>query len=67
MSHPATLEFLLAHDLREVADNVLAEFEQFFVAFNAQKSGLFCPLARRKVQAASRLVEDGERRFAGKS
>jgi inorganic pyrophosphatase len=54
-------------DLRDVADNVLAEIEQFFVAFNAQKGGRFRPLARRDAQAAARLVEDGERRFAGRS
>ena len=51
-------------DLGDVADNVLAEIEQFFVAFNAQKGGRFRPLARRDAQAATRLVDAGERRFA---
>jgi len=50
--------------LRDVAGNVLDEVESFFVAMNAQKGGRFTPLARRGAEAAERLVEQGERRFA---
>jgi inorganic pyrophosphatase len=52
------------HELRDLAVNVLEEVEQFFVAYNAQKGGRFRPLARRGTAAATRLVEQGERRFA---
>jgi inorganic pyrophosphatase len=51
-------------ELRDIADNVLAEIEQFFVAYNAGKGGSFRPLARRGTAAAERLVERGRRRFA---
>ena len=51
-------------ELRDIAGNVLDEIEQFFVAFNADKGGRFRPLARRGAAAATRLVEQGERRFA---
>ena len=51
-------------ELGDIAANVLAEIESFFVAFNAQKGGRFTPLARRDAAAATRLVEQGERRFA---
>jgi inorganic pyrophosphatase len=52
-------------ELKELPANVLDEIEQFFVAFNASKRGSFRPLARRGAAAASKLVEQGERRFAG--
>jgi len=52
-------------ELKDLPANVLDEIEQFFVAFNASKRGSFRPLARRGVAAATRLVERGERRFAG--
>ena len=51
--------------LKDLSANVLDEIEQFFVAFNASKGGSFRPLARRGVATATRLVEEGERRFAG--
>ena len=51
-------------ELRDLAANVLDEVEQFFVAYNAQRGGRFRPLARRGAAAATRLVEQGERRFA---
>ena len=54
-------------DCRKIKDlpaKVLDEIEQFFVAFNASKGGSFRPLARRGVEAATKLVEQGERRFA---
>ncbi len=50
--------------LKDLPTNVLDEIEQFFVAFNASKGGSFRPLARRGVDAATRLVEQGEQRFA---
>jgi inorganic pyrophosphatase len=55
-------------DCREIRDlpaRILDEIEQFFVAYNASKRGSFRPLARRGAAAATRLVEQGERRFAG--
>jgi len=55
-------------DCREIRDlpaRILDEIEQFFVAYNASKRGSFRPLARRGAAAATRLVEHGERRFAG--
>ena len=52
-------------ELKDLPGNVLDEIEQFFVAFNASKRGSFRPLARRGAAAATRLVERGERRFAG--
>jgi inorganic pyrophosphatase len=51
-------------ELRDVAGNVLDEIENFFIAMNAQKGGEFRPLARRGAAAATRLVAQGERRFA---
>jgi inorganic pyrophosphatase len=50
--------------MRDLATGVLAEIEQFFVAFNAQKGGVFKPLARRGAAVAARLVESGARCFA---
>ena len=52
-------------ELDDLPANVLEQIEQFFVAFNASKGGSFRPLARRGAAAATRLVEHGERRFAG--
>ncbi|MBV9889376.1 MAG: inorganic diphosphatase [Rhizobacter sp.] len=51
-------------NLKDLPGNVLDEIEQFFVAFNASKGGSFRPLARRGVDAATKLVEQGEERFA---
>ena len=53
-------------ELKDLPANVLDEIEQFFVAFNASKGGSFRPLARRGAAVATRLVERGERRFAGR-
>ena len=50
--------------LADIADNVLAEIESFFIAWNASKGGRFRPLARRDADEAERLVAEGERRFA---
>ncbi len=52
-------------ELKDLPANVLDEIEQFFVAFNASKRGSFRPLARRGAAKAAKLVEEGERRFAG--
>jgi inorganic pyrophosphatase len=51
-------------ELRDIAANVLAEIEHFFVVYNAQKGRRFRPLARRGAAAATRLVQGGQRRFA---
>ena len=51
-------------ELGDIAGGVLAEIEQFFVAYNAQKGGRFEPLARRGAAEALRVVEDGRRRYA---
>lgn len=51
-------------ELRDIAENVLGEIEQFFVAYNASKGGRFRPLARRGAAAAERLLERGVRRYA---
>jgi len=53
-------------ELKDLPANVLDEIEQFFVAFNASKGGSFRPLARHGAAVATRLVERGERRFAGR-
>jgi inorganic pyrophosphatase len=52
-------------ELKELPGKVLDEIEQFFVAYNASKHGTFRPLARRGAAVATKLVERGERRFAG--
>jgi inorganic pyrophosphatase len=54
-------------EMRDVADIVLREIEQFFVVYNAQKGGHFTPLARRGATVAARLLEQGARRFASKT
>lgn len=52
------------HAIDDIAANVLDEIEAFFTFYNAQKGGRFAPLARRGIDAATALIEDGRRRFA---
>jgi len=50
-------------DLNQIAPNLVAEIEHFFVSYNQIKGKTFQPLGRHGPEGAMRVVEEGRARF----
>ncbi len=56
-----------ARELDELGSGLLDEIEHFFASYNLIKGKNFQPLQRLDAEGAARLIEDGQKRLAGKT
>ena len=56
-----------ARELDELSGGLLDEIEHFFASYNLIKGKNFQPLQRLDAEGAARLIEDGQKRLAGKT